>query len=357
MSTAPIRVLIADDSSLFAEGFAQVLRQDAGISVVGVARTGREAVEMTSGLRPDLVTMDLHMPEGGGLLGVEGIMSTRPTPIVVLTGDPNFADASLIFEALSRGALELMPKPQLVTGPREALAALREHLKLLASVPVLYHAGRLRRPEAPEASARRRSAPTIIGVVASTGGPSTLAEMLSGLPASFPAGIVVVQHLAAGFIEHLAAWLQASTSLKVSVAAEGTSVNPGHVLLAPDGVDLEVDGRSRVRFERGSPPSARPRPSGDALLSSLARSFGHSAAGVVLTGMGRDGSAGLVALRRAGGITVAQAGHTAVIDGMPAAARETGAVDYVVEREHLAEALISLVTRGRLASVPPVEAR
>lgn len=354
---APTRILIADDSALFVEAFQEALAHDPGIIVVGVARTGKEAVEMTARLRPDLVTMDLHMPEGGGLAGVEGIMSTHPTPILVLTGDPNAREASTSFEALSRGALELVPKPQLVDVSREELEALREHLKFLARLPVFRSSRRRARPTVEHLPAKRGPRPIIVGIVASTGGPSTLADLLAGLPADFPAAVVVVQHLAAGFVQHLAHWLQGSSALKVLVASHGMAAGPGQVLLAPDSSHLEVDCTGRIRLDRTTPALAGNRPSGDVLLSSLARNFGPRAAGMILTGMGRDGSAGLVALHRAGGVTLAQDGASASIDGMPAAARETGAVDFVVPRDELAETLLAVVTHGRRAAVPPMEAR
>jgi len=350
--TDPIRLLIVDDSEVFVAAFRQLLAGDAQIEVVATAVDGREAIEKTRALRPDIVTMDMIMPGLGGLEAIEGIMSTHPTPILIVTSDPGYLDAHRCFDALSRGALELIAKPDLAAMDDAAQRALRERVRFLARVPVVHHAQR--HAFAPgsddRAGAGAREPCGVVGLVASTGGPSLLADLLAGLPTHFPLPIVVVQHLAVGFTPHFVSWLQSVSALKVRAGDDGLRLERGVVYLAPDGGHLLVTRRGRLRLDRDSPPREGHQPSGDVLLRSIAESCGDSGVGVVLTGMGRDGADGLGAIHRVGGVTMAQDAASCVVDGMPRAARELGVVQRVVTRAELSGALIEVALRVAAAS-------
>ncbi|RMG19638.1 MAG: chemotaxis-specific protein-glutamate methyltransferase CheB [Deltaproteobacteria bacterium] len=346
-----VRVLIVDDSPLFLEALRAIFEADSAFEVVGEARDGREAVEKVAALAPDLVAMDVQMPGMDGLEAVDAIMASHPTPILLITGDPARTGAEWCFEALRRGALDLQPKPTLAPEDEEALAAFREHARLLASVPVVYRRRRTRpkgpaREEAGAMLARpmRRCLPELPGVaglVASTGGPAVLAEVLGALPGDFPLPIAIVQHLAPGFAPHLVHWLDGCSALSVSLATEGAIPRPGHAYLAPDGAHLCFAADGRFHLDRSTAPLDGHRPSGTVLLRSIAEVFGARSVGLVLTGMGSDGAAGLAALRRAGGATLVQDEASSVVYGMPKAALDLGAAEEEIGRSQLAEALLA----------------
>lgn len=317
------RVLVAEDSPIFAEALREAIEDSRDLEVCGVATDGREAVELCSQLAPDLVTMDVRMPVMDGLSAIEEIMSRRPTPILVMTADPRGETGELAVEALRRGALDLMQKPLDWPIPFDRAHALRERIRLLASVPVVHHM----RPRT-RAAPSRPSAPEhpveIAAIGASTGGPPALARILGGLPSDYRVPIAIVQHISSGFAANLVRWLDGVTRLEVRLARDGDVLGPGLVLLAPDGRHMEVGRGGRVSLTNG-PPVDGHRPSVTVLLESVARSFGARSAGLLLTGMGRDGAAGLQAIRRAGGATAAQDRDSSAVWGMPRAAVELGA--------------------------------
>jgi two-component system chemotaxis response regulator CheB len=290
-----------------------------------------------------------------GLEAVERIMASRPTPILLMTADPTRHSERGVFEAMTRGALDLVPKTILSSGP-EGRAWLRERVRLLASVPVVY------RPRPSRPAARRvtlvpaaKSGSGGIGLVASTGGPPVLGQILAALPREFPLAILLVQHLAPGFAGHLASWLASSSRLPVRIAVRGETIGPGIAYLAPDGAHLIAEAGGRLGVDPHTPPIDGHRPSGSRLLSSMARLWGASAVGVVLTGMGSDGVAGLDDIRRAGGVTIAQDQASSAVYGMPKAARDRGAAREVMPASDIAErlcraaeAIQALAARGRV---------
>jgi two-component system chemotaxis response regulator CheB len=358
-----VRVLLADDSDLFAEEIRRVLEGDPHIHVVGRATNGREAVEKTAKLKPDLVVMDVMMPVMDGLSAIQKIMADHPTPILVMTSDPRGTSGELALEATRRGALDLVMKG--AAGEEEE--ALRSRVRFLAGVAVVRHQDAGRRTHAAEpaspapatAPARRARGAAVapstcpiraIGIVASTGGPPALATLAEGLPVSLGAGIVLVQHLpSGGFAESLADWLGHVCSFRVGVARDGEMLEPGRILIAPDNRHLQIQPDGCVLLTQ-EPPRKGFRPSGDVLLGSLARSFGAEALGVVLTGIGSDGSEGLLDLRRAGGRTLAQDAASSLIFGMPQAAWDCGAAEKLVSLDEMADAVAAIVgTRSREA--------
>jgi two-component system chemotaxis response regulator CheB len=345
------RVLVVDDSELFVEVLCDVFRSPVGLTVVGVARDGAEAVRMTQDLKPDIVTMDVMMPVMNGLSAVEEIMATCPTPILVLSSDPRGRAEELSFEALKRGALDVIAKPERWPLPDAERDALVARVRFLGGVPVIRHVqarrDRWRKPVTPRASVRAGTGRVdVVGIVSSTGGPSALSTVLGGLGAEFPVPVVIVQHLAAGFSAGLCTWLDRVSPLRVREAQHGERLEAGTVYIAPPGIHLSVDRAQRVSL-CDAPAVAGHRPSGTFMLRSLARAYGPQAAGVVLTGMGADGSEGLAELRAAGGPTIAQDAATSVVDGMPGAARRLGAAGCVAPLPEIAAAIRELVDHGR----------
>jgi two-component system chemotaxis response regulator CheB len=329
-------VLVADDSELFREVLSRVIACDPAFEVVGVAEDGAAAAAQARGLRPDVITMDLAMPDADGFSGIARIMAETPTPILVLTAN---REEAVSFRALSLGALDLLEKPQAGSDLDDYGQLLRSRLRLLAGVKVIRHVRGLRegRAAAPRRATRRVE---LVAVGASLGGPRALAAVLRALPASFPAPIVVVQHIADGFTEGLASWLASETTLVVQEARGDDLLVAGRVLIAPTGRHLEVaDGCARLS---DAPPVDTFRPSVTPLLLSAARAYGARACGVILTGMGRDGAEGLKAIKDAGGPTLAQDEATSAVFGMPRAAIELGAVDRVLPLDEIARALQEL---------------
>jgi two-component system chemotaxis response regulator CheB len=331
----PIRVLVADDSELFRELLVKVIAADPGFDVVAIAADGNAAAALARSVRPDVITMDLNMPDADGFSGIARIMAETPTPILVLTAN---REEAVGFRALSLGALDILEKPQATTDLDEYGQLLRSRLRLLAGVKVIRHLRGLRERRAvPERAAPR---PEVVVVGASLGGPRALATLLRGLPATFPVPIAVVQHIADGFTEGLASWLASESHLQVIEARDGERLRAGRVVVAPTGRHLLVaDGVARLS---DAPPVDTFKPSVTPLFLSAARVYGARACGVILTGMGRDGAEGLKAIHQAGGPTLAQDEATSAVFGMPRAAIELGAVDRVLPIDDIPRALVEL---------------
>jgi two-component system, chemotaxis family, protein-glutamate methylesterase/glutaminase len=331
------RILLCDDSRTYATALARALEHDGSLAVVGVFPTAERAIAELPRLKPDLVTMDLELPGMSGLEAVEQIMASTPTPIVVVS-DYTDRDAAGAGAAVAAGAVAAIPKADLdLRDPAGAAATrFRRRLARLSSATVVRHPlARLARPRLAATTGRRTVA--AIGVVASTGGPKALAQLLAALPASFPIPVLVVQHIAASFDEGLVRTLGRATDLPVAFARDGMKLRRG-VWVAPAGSHLTVAAHGRVALRAGD--GARPHcPSGDVLLASLGRALGPQAVGVVLTGMGADGADGVRELAAAGGLALAQDAASSVVFGMPRAALASGA-ELALEPTEIARLLV-----------------
>jgi len=340
----PIRVVIVDDSLVAREMLSQILGSDDSIQVVGQARDGVEAVEMVANLRPDLVTMDIHMPRMDGLEATERIMAYTPTPILVVSSSVHGEGMGLAFDALQRGALEVIKKPEpkdwaeLEQIGREVLRSVR----ILSNVKVVTHIrGRRdeRSADAPQAGhAGKRS---LVAIGSSTGGPSALLDVLGRLPEKLAAPIVIAQHIADGFVPGLVSWLDAGCGIRVAMATDGARLENGIAYVAPTNANLVVRGSTLHLEEPGR--AQLYVPNADALFDSVARSHGRSAVGVILTGMGADGAVGLKAMHDAGAATIAQDEATCTVFGMPKSAIDAGAVDAVLPVASIGDAVATLV--------------
>jgi len=334
-----ISVLIVDDSPIFREALRDLLGSDPAITVVGTAANGQEAVEMTERLQPDLITMDIRMPVMDGLEAIEQIMADHPTPILVVTED---VSERLTFQALERGALELIRKPG---GPglglegTRAREELRSKVKLLSSIRVVRHvAGARRRRVSTHEPRERHVRKHVVAIAGSTGGPRALLRVLSSLPADFPAGLLVVQHISRGFSLGLAEWLDQECAIRVRLARSGDSIEPALALVAPEDRHMLVTSGGRIDLD-GSAPLEGHRPSATLLFRSVASVFGARATGLIMTGMGSDGAEGLHDIYRSGGMTIAQDAATSTVFGMPRAAVELGAARVVLPLEEIPRAL------------------
>ena len=346
----PIRVVVVDDTPTVRELLVAILQSAGGIQVVGVGSNGRDAIRLTKRLRPHVVTMDVVMPQMDGLEATRHIMREVATPIVIVTGGLMRAEEDLTFEALRAGALTVVRTPGLADP--EGCEKVVQTVRLMAGVPVVHHWGNggrrsrpslVTKPPPPPIDMEGQKGVQMIGIAASTGGPSTLAKVLKLLSTDFPVPILVVQHITRGFITGLAEWLSGETRLRVGVANHGDVPQPGAVLLAPDDYHLQVSARGDVELCK-EPPYKGLRPSANYLFRSLARAYGPRATGVVLTGMGDDGAEGLQILHQAGGLTMAQNEESCVVYGMPREAVMHGAVVRVLTPDQIAVTLNQLVS-------------
>ncbi len=339
-----IRVVVVDDSPTARDLLVAIYESAGGLRVVGVGKTGADAVRLVRRLQPDVVSLDAVMPVLNGLEATREIMRTRPTPIVIVTGSLMDTDREVIFAALQAGALAAARKPGL--DDPETSAQLVEKVRLMARVPVVRRWSHDRRPTAVPAVSSRvkasRASVGVIGMAASTGGPSALAATLKPLKRDFPVPILVVQHVANGFAAGLAVWLNDQVDLSVKLAGHGDRPQAGEVLLPPDDYHIQVNLSGLVELSKAEPYKGL-RPSANYLFYSLARAYGSRAVGVILTGMGDDGADGLQALHTAGGVVLAQEEKSCVVFGMPREAIVRGAVDQVLSPEQIGAALQQLV--------------
>ena len=344
----PRRVLICEDSLAYATALSRFLELDEGIEVVGIAPSGEQAIAEVERLRPDLLTLDMQLPGMDGLEVVKRLMESDPLPIVILSAKVA-RGSERAAEALAAGALEVLAKDMLrLDRPDDVWAqAMRSRLKRLSSMRVARpDLARQPKPAGSRPPAGIGSRPALaIGIGASTGGPPVLDAILGALPADFPVPVLVVQHMAAGFIEGFARWLDRKLPIEVRIATKGARLTPG-VWFAPDGAHLLLT--ESMRFTFVEQPERPHRPSVDALLDSLGQSAGSEAVGVVLTGMGNDGAVGAAAIRRAGGLLIAQDESSSVVYGMPRAVAEEGA-DLVASPAEIAAALSALRPARRIA--------
>jgi two-component system chemotaxis response regulator CheB len=345
------RAVIVDDSPICRTLLREWLEADGDLDVVGEAADGVSAIELITRLRPDVATVDLRMPGISGLELIAFLMARAPLPILVLTGEVTRDDASLAFEAVRRGALDLLPKPSALDD--EAIRSLRARVRWLATVPVVRHIdstrpldNKLLEPASAviPRSLRASDDPVVVGIAASAGGPTALAAVLGSLSTDLPMCLAIVQHLPKGFAPSFVSFLQARCSLAVRLAEQGMVPPVATVVLAPDDHHLElIDGRFALT---NGPPVDGHRPSGSVLLRSLA-GLGSSAIGVVLSGIGRDGADGLRAMRDHHSVTFAQDASTSVVYGMPRAAVEEGAAQHVLPVGELGEAIAAAVLSSR----------
>ena len=335
--SARVRVVV-EDSLVQRAHLVRTLEAEGDITVIGQAEGAQEAASLVHELRPDVVTLDLHIPEGGGRYVIEQIMGHSPTPILVLSAAVESRESDSAVEALVAGAVDALPKPRRWTDADEAMV--RDRVRALRGVTVVRHP-RGRRPAGSTGStipggARAAHTRHVVGLAASTGGPPALAEVLGGLN-GLTAPVLVVQHLHADFVEGLVEWMAHATSLSVRMARDGEPVEPGAVYIGPGGLHLRIDAERRIELRPD--PLTLHRPSADELFRSLARHVGADAIGALLAGMGDDGAAGLLAMRHAGGVTIAQDRETCAVYGMPRAALQNGAVTTTLPLDQVARAI------------------
>lgn len=345
-----IKVLVVEDSPVVLELLVHVLSSDKEIQVIGTAKDGEEAIAAVSRYKPDIITMDISMPRMNGLEVTRIIMETNPVPIVIVTGSMSFRDVQTSFKTLEAGALAVLPKPKGIGNPdHEAnVTELIKTVKLMSEVKVVKRWAR--RPDEKAGAYRNRPLQIpeteirLVAIGASTGGPPVVQKILSGLPGDFPVPVLIIQHMAEGFIQGFAEWLKQTCAMPVQVAADGSGMLPAHVYVAPVGVQTKVDMNGRLSCCNDAPGNIL-RPSVSCTFRSIADVFGKNAVGVLLTGMGRDGAEELKLMKEKGAVTIVQDEESSVVFGMPGEAIRLDAATLVLPPDKMAETLRALVKR------------
>ncbi len=345
-----IRVLLVDDSPVAITIMKRMLSLSTEISVVGAAENGKEALDLIPRIKPDVICTDLHMPVMDGLEFTREVMSRHPLPILLVSISAH--DASLnAFKVVEAGAVDIFPKPKANTQldyERSAPDLIRK-IRILSGVRVF----RRSRPDSdsemgiselkelkPEIRISK-SKIRIIVIGASTGGPQALQSILARLPADFPLPVVCIQHIAEGFLGGLVEWLSSQCTAKVRIATPGAPPAAGVIYFPREGTHLKIGGDGRF-IHSAEPPLDGHRPSITITMESLAHHYGNGVLGILLTGMGRDGAAGMRAIARAGGMTIAQDEQSSVVFGMPKQAIELDAAGYVLPLESIVQVVASL---------------
>ena len=351
-----IRVLVVDDSALMRQFISDILNSDPRIEVIGTARDGRDALTQINKIRPDLVTMDVEMPNMSGLQALEEIMRTNPLPVIMVSSmTQEGADTTL--KALALGCVDFIGKPSgsislnIKTIANELIdkviaastAKLRTKSGIFgASSHTLPHASDFRRMTPPMNLSGRRD---IVAIASSTGGPMALTDLIPKLPKNFPVPIVITQHMPKEFTSSFAKRLNDSSQVEVVEGFDGLSLKPGRVVIAPGGSHLIVKRRAGVAVcgLSDAPPVLSVKPAANIMFLSVADEYGGNVLCVILTGMGRDGTDGAVALKRKGAYVIAESQKTCVVYGMPKSAVDAGIVDEVLPLNEIPEAMLRLV--------------
>ena len=353
MTTSLIKVLVVEDSPVVREFLVHVLDSDEAIRVVGTSSNGEEAIEAVRRLQPDVITMDIHMPKMDGLEATRRIMETHPAPIVVVSGSTDPHDVAMTFRATEAGAVAVLRRPTGIGHP-EHEATVRElvqMVKLMSEIKVVRRWSHVRHeaPLVPPAEAVPGRTPMKVGVVAlgaSTGGPPVLQAILAGLPKDFSAPVLIVQHIAAGFVQGFVEWLAQTSVLPVQVAVHGETILPGRVYVAPDEYQMKVVRGGRIALAMDGPENGL-SPSVSCLFRSVADVYGSNAVAGLLTGMGRDGADELKQLRDKGAVTFAQDKDSSVVFGMPGEAIKLDAAQFILPPEKIAPLLAGLANNRK----------
>lgn len=342
-----IRVLIVEDSAVERELLIKVLSADSQIQIVGIVGDGEAAIRGVEQLKPDVVTMDIHMPKMDGIEATRQIMQKSPVPIIIVTNSYAPEDNYISFKAIEAGALTIVKKPaglHHANHVKEA-AILISYIKMMSEIKVI----RRHRPISAKVVAVNEIEKAendfdnikVVAIGASTGGPAVLARILSGLPKNLPVPILIVQHISIGFLNGFVKWLILVTDFPITIAAHGEALKPGIAYFAPDDYHLTVGHDERIILTKEMARNGL-RPSVAKLFESVAKIYGEASMGILLTGMGSDGAHELKLMRNKGALTVAQDSESCIVFGMPGEAIKIGAAKYVLEPDRITQLICKL---------------
>lgn len=352
-----IKVLVVEDSAAVREFLVHVLNSAPGVRVIGTAADGEEALEFVDREKPDVIAMDINMPKMNGIEATRRIMETHPVPIVIVSGIWNPEEVETTFRAMEAGALAVVQKPRGIghSDHEASVNELIQKVRLMSEIRLVRRWPKYgqrktgeeqRNGQRPVPAGQITAASKIkaVAIAASTGGPPVLHRVLSSLPGDFPAPLLIVQHIAPGFIKGMVDWISATCRLSVGIARAAEALLPGHVYFAPDGQNMGVGKDGRVLLGKGE--GSGTCPSAAHLFRSVAEVYGAEAVGVLLTGMGSDGARELKLMKDRGAVTIIQDRESAVVYGMPGVAEEIGAASYVLSPGNIVNALITMTNRS-----------
>lgn len=351
-----VKVLIAEDSIVIQEFLKNILESDPDIQVIGTADDGEKAIEAVRKSRPDVVTMDINMPYLNGFDATRRIMETNPTPIVIVSGEWDTKHVETTFRAMEAGALACVARPSGIGHPDSAasMEELIRTVKSMSEVKVIKRWPRVQKKGTGSLNKETCAAETaiplgreikVVAIGASVGGPIALQTILAAIPSDFNAPIVIVQHISAGFTQGLVEWLSMTSAIPVHLGRHGEKILPGHAYVAPEHLQMKVMKDGVISLSEDDPQDGL-RPSVSCLFRSIADVYGKNAAGVLLTGMGRDGAQELRLMKDKGAVTIVQNEETSVVFGMPGEALRVGGAAYVLPLEAIAQMLEGLVRKG-----------
>jgi two-component system chemotaxis response regulator CheB len=352
--TRQVRVLVVDDSAFMRKVLTDLLQADPSVTVIGTARDGRDAVEKSKLLLPDVITLDIEMPNLDGYGALREIMAHRPTPVVMVSSLTR-EGAEATVRALALGAVDFLAKPsgsislnmhiareELVAKVKGAAGATPRFRRVMGDLPATHREAKSARLPLQNGGTRPQK---LVVIGCSTGGPGALHQIIPRLPADLPAAVLIVQHMPPGFTRSLAQRLDEISAIHVKEAAEEDRVANGLVLLAPGGYHMLVDREGVIRLDQ-EPPMHGVRPAVDKTFEAVVPLWGDRLVGVILTGMGYDGAKGMMGVKRHGGRTIAEDASTCVVYGMPKVVVEMGLADQVLPVHEIAEAIVRLVREG-----------
>jgi len=348
-----LRVLVVDDSAYMRHVISKHLSEAPGLAVVGAARNGLEALSLIETLNPDVVTLDIEMPELDGLATLRHIMAHSPRPVLMLSSRTT-EGAYETMRALTWGAVDFVAKPanraNIAVVMDEVIAKVRLAAQTRLRPAAAKSTGPLRveadnRPPTRATARPLRNRDKVVVIGASTGGPRALSEVMAHLPADLPATMLIVQHMPAGFTPALAERLNEISPLRVQEAKTGDTLEVGCALLAPGGFHMILDAQDRIALNK-NPTVHGVRPSVDVTMAAVAQRFGDAAVGVVLTGMGSDGTQGAAIIRAMGGRILAEAESSSVVWGMPRSVIEAGHAHEVIALTDMAQHIVQMVRRN-----------
>jgi two-component system chemotaxis response regulator CheB len=346
------KVLIAEDSPTIRILLQKIINSHDDFEVVGVASNGKEAVEKTVALRPDVITMDIRMPVMDGFEATRQIMAKNPVPILVVSASVNSDDLKITFQAIKAGALDIIEKPKGVINDLTSIDhRIIQKLRVISDVKVIHRSNSVSRSTAQTVvrpGLKQQKVPYdnnhnigVVAIAASTGGPAALLRVLTGLTADFPAPITIVQHITQGFGNGFVTWLDNELDIPVKLAKHDQAMQNGVVYVAPDNRHLRISKYKRLLLDDSNPVGGL-KPYANYLFESIAAAFGRNALAIVLTGMGKDGGQGLKSLHDKGALTIAQDKESSVVFGMPMEAIELGAAKHVLSLAAINEFLVKL---------------
>lgn len=354
MEFKKIKVLIVDDSPSVQDLIIYILGSDPEIEVIGTAYTGKRAIKFLERNKPDIITMDINMQEMDGLEATRIIMETNPVPILIVTASWSPSEVDTTYRALEAGALALLEKPRGIGHPDHNRMALElvQTVKLMSKVKVVKRWARTRRepakvkvpPSVPKPEKITENV-KLVAIGASTGGPLAIQKILSLLPKNLPVPILIVQHIAKGFLKGFVEWLNDTTDHTVHIAANNENPKQGNVYVAPSGFHMGVKSGGTLVLRKDG-PEYNLCPSVSYLFRSVAEVFRENAIGILLTGMGKDGAYELKMMKDQGAVTIAQSKESSVINGMPGTAVKLGAAKYILSLEQIAGTIKQIVKRS-----------